>query len=144
MRKWVPLLLAVALLPVCAAPVSAQSTGPGEGRNRAARVMDAKDMPVQQAQAEVAALAEVRNGLAAGKLSAWSARSGGTLRTSALVVAGSQFRQTDAKDATPVWRVGVTAPNATGFVRVEINARTGKAINGLMVQSGSWSAAWSN
>ncbi|HEX9109193.1 MAG TPA: hypothetical protein VF832_18225, partial [Longimicrobiales bacterium] len=94
-------------------------------------------MPVQQAQAQTIALAHVRAALAAGKLSAWTGRS--AVRSSSLGVAGAAWRAKDAKDpASGFWFVGVTAPNARGHVRVELDAHTG-AVIGVVIDTLSWS-----
>ncbi len=134
MRRFFGIVLAAVLLP---AALAAQKVPPV--KNAPAKALDVRDMPVQQAQAEAIALAHVRTSLAAGKLSAWNSRATGGIRASTLNVAGAAFREKDAKDpASGYWFVGVTAPNAKGHVRVEIDAHTG-AVIGVVIDTLSWS-----
>ncbi len=163
MRKWVPLVLTIALVPALATTLSAQSTGPSEDRlPKAART-------ITEAQARSTALAHVRAALAAGKLKAWGGGTGGGIRASTLTVAGAVWRAKDAKapaggggptlpsgaerakdakdpasgDLVPGsrWFVGVTAPNAQGHVRVELDARTGAVIDAKVIEAAGWDAA---
>ncbi len=127
MRKPLAVVLALVLLP---AALSAQKVPPV--KNAPAQVMDVKGAPVQQAQAQTAAVAQVRTALAAGKLSAWRS-TGGAIRASTVTAAGALFNPTGGKNGTPVWVVGVKAPNAKGHVRVTIDAKTGAMVGGGMV-----------
>ena len=138
MRKLLPFVLVAVLLP---AGLAAQKGAPV--KNAPAKVLTAKDMPVQQAQAQSIALTQVRAALAGGKLGAWTSRARGAISASTLTVTGAVWRAKDAKDPaggepTPVWFVGVTAPNARGHVRVEIDAHTG-AIIGIVSDTLGWS-----
>jgi len=134
MRK---LLLALAAALVLPAALSAQKAP--LVKNAPTRVLTVKDMPVQQAQAQTIALAEVRARLAAGKLGPWVSRSAGGIRASTLSVAGAAWSAKDAKDpASGYWFVGVTAPNARGHVRVELDAHTG-AVIGVVTDTIGWS-----
>ncbi len=134
MRRLFPIVLAALLLP---AAVAAQKVPPV--KSAPAQVLSVKDMPVQQAQAQTIALAAIRAQLAAGKLSAWNSSAAGGIRASALNVNGAGWRAKDAKDpASGYWFVGVAAPNAKGYMRVEIDAHTG-AVIGVVKDTGSWS-----
>ncbi len=108
MRKLFAVVLAAVLLP---AALSAQKVPPVKNAP-----VDVKAMPVQQAQAQTTAVAQVRAALTAGKLSTW--RSTGAIRASTVTAAGALFNPTGGKNGTPVWVVGVKAPNAKGHVRV--------------------------
>ncbi len=132
MGKVLPVVLAAVLLPVGAA---AQKVPPV--RNAPTQVMDVKAAPVQQAQATAAAVTQVRAALTAGKLSAWRG-TGGAIRPSTVTAAGALFNPTGGKNGTPVWVVGVTAPNAKGYVRVTIDAKTGAAVGGLVADTLDW------
>ncbi len=135
MRKAFAVALAAVLLP---AALSAQKVPPV--KNAPAQVLDVKAMPVQQAQAQTAAVAQVRTALAAGKLTAWRS-TGGAIRGSTVAAAGALFNPTGGKNGTPVWVVGVKAPNAKGHVRVTIDAKTGAAVGGLVMDTLDWGSA---
>ncbi len=132
MRKSFAVVLVAVLLP---AALTAQKVPPV--KNAPAQVMDVKGAPVQQAQAQTAALAQVRGALAAGKLSGWRS-TGGAIRASTLSAAGAVFKATGGPKGTPVWVVGVKAPNAKGHVRVTIDAKTGAAMGGLVADTLDW------
>jgi hypothetical protein len=132
MRKLFAIVLAAVLFPAGLAAQKPVTTAPAK--------VTVKDMPIQQAQAQTAALAQVRAALAAGKLGAWRSRSAGGISASTLTVAGAVWRAKDAKDpASGYWFVGVTAPNAKGHVRVEIDAHTGAVVGALMIDTLGWS-----
>jgi hypothetical protein len=134
MRKLLPVVLAVVLLPVGVAAQKAPV------KNAPARVMDAKDPAASQAQATAAAVQAVRGQLQQGLLRNWPARSdgGGAIPPASVTVAGALFNPTGGKDGAPVWVVGVSSPNGKGTVRVLVNARTG-----AVVPAGSESASFS-
>ncbi len=136
MRKLFAVVVAAVLLP---AALSAQKVPPV--KNAPARVMDVKGAPVQQAQAQTAAVAQVRAALTAGKLKAWGGGQGGGLRPSTVTAAGALFNPTGGKNGTPVWVVGVKAPNAKGHVRVTIDAKTGLPVGGLVMDTLDWGSA---
>ncbi len=131
MQKLLPVVLAAMLLP---AALAAQKVPPVKS---APQVMDVKGAPVQQAQAQTVAVAQVRAALAAGKLSAW----GTAIRAPSVTAAGAVFKPTGGNNGTPVWVVGVKAPNARGHVRVTVDARTGAAIGGMVMDTLDWGSA---
>ncbi len=132
MCKLFPIVLAAVLLPGGAA---AQKVPPVN--TTPAQVMDVKGAPIQQAQATAAAVAQVRAAVTAGKLGSWR-RTGGAIRPSTVTAAGALFNPTGGKNGTPVWVVGVTAPNAKGHVRVTIDAKTGAAVGGMVADTLDW------
>ncbi len=131
MRKQVALILAAVLVPVA---LSAQKVPPVREAVKAAPT-------ITQAQAQTAALAQVRTGLAAGKLNAWGGGQGGGIRPASITAAGALFNPTGGKNGTPIWIVGVKAPSAKGHVRVTIDAKTGAAVGGLVMDTLDWGSA---
>ncbi len=114
------------------------------GALAAQKVPPVKNAPVARSgvitlsQAQSAAVARVRSDLAAGKLNAWGGGQGGGIRPASVVAAGALFNPTGGKNGTPIWVVGVKAPNAKGYVRVTIDAKTGAAVGGLVADTLDW------
>ncbi len=142
MRKLFAVALVGVLLPaaLAAQKVPPVKNAPGQVMDVKGQVMDVKGAPVQQAQAQAAALAQVRTALAAGKLTSWRS-TGGAIRGSSVTAAGAVFKPTGGPNGTPVWLVGVKAPNAKGHVRVAIDAKTGAAVGGLVADTLDWGSA---
>ncbi len=141
MRKLLPVVLTLVLLPVGAA---AQKVPPV--KNAPAQVMDVKGVPVSQAQATAAAVQAVRGQLQSGSSLAhtWPVKSdgagGGTIPPASVKSAGALFNPTGGKNGTPVWVVGVNSPNGKGTVRVLIDAQSGAVVPGAQAASFSWGA----
>ncbi len=147
MRRFFPVALAAVLLPVAVAAqkVPPVKNAPAQVMDVKGRVLDVKDMPVQQAQATNAALQAVRGALQTGTcLHTWPVKSdgagGGTIPPATVKSAGALFNPTGGKNGTPVWVVGVNSPNGKGTVRVFVDARTGAVVAGAEAASFSWGA----
>ncbi len=110
------------------------------GALAAQKVPPVKNAPVAQpavitlSQAQTTALARVRGDLGPQRLNGGYPFGKGT-QPSALKSAGALFNPTGGKNG--IYVVGVTAPNATGHVRVLVDAKTGAVIS-TKVSSFQW------
>ncbi len=132
MRRLLPIVLAVVLLPVGAAAQKVPPVAPK------APVVKAAPVQISEAQARATAVKQVQGALAAGKLKAWGGGQGGGIRPTSVTAAGALFNPTGGKNGTPIYVVGVKAPNAKGHVRVTIDARTGLPVGGLVADTLDW------
>ncbi len=119
MRKWVPVVLVAALVPVFSATLAAQEPPPKQ------------EKPIPLAQARSAALARVTGELQANKIEAWNGKAPSGLS----VVSASQGNL----GGRAAYIVAVQMMKSTGIVRVLVDARTG-----AIIQSRAASWDWGN
>ncbi|HEX9108695.1 MAG TPA: hypothetical protein VF832_15730 [Longimicrobiales bacterium] len=121
MRKWIPLVLAAALLPLCAAQVAAQEKG------------DPTRELVSNARARDIALATVDRDLQAGAIPTWKGKAPSGLK----VVSASQSNL----GGKAAYIVAVQMMKSTGIVRLTLDAKTGAVIDRQVKASWDWGNA---
>ncbi len=130
MRKWVPLLLAVALVPALAPRASAQEPPPKQERFKPPK-SEAKTITEDQARSF--ALARVSQELQAGSIAPWKGKSAAGLK----VVSASQSNL----GGRAAYIVAVQMMKSTGIVRVTLDAKNGAVIDRQVGASWDWGNA---
>ncbi len=128
MRKWVPLLLALSLVPALAPRARAQEPPPKQERFKPPK-MEARTITTEQARSF--ALARVGRDLQSGSIAAWKGKAPSGLT----VVSASQSNL----GGRAAYIVAVQMMKSTGIVRVLVNAHTGAIIES---RAASWD--WGN
>lgn len=152
MPRLLALLCAAVLIPAAAAAQRPRPDQDAPGAQRSPSDLGAiKQAPplttrISQHAAVTAALARVRSDLAAGRLSSWGGGQGGGIKPSVLAAAEAVFNRTAPRAAlmdlgarAGIYVVAVTAPGATGHVRVVVDAATGEVLSSKL---GAWD--WGN
>ncbi len=127
MRKWVPLVLAIALVPALAPRVSAQEPPPKQERPKEVQ------RQITQARATDIALASVGRDLQAGSIAPWKGKAPSGLK----VVSASQSNL----GGRAAYIVAVMMMKSTGIVRVTLDAKTGAVIDRQIGASWDWGNA---
>ncbi len=86
---------------------------------------------ISEAQAKSAAVDRVRGDLAAGKLAAWGGGTGGGIRPASVAASRTLFNPTGGKDGRAIYVVLVGAQQATGQVRVIVDATSGAIVSSM-------------
>ncbi len=126
MRKWVPLLLGIALVPGLAPRASAQEPPPKQERPK-----EVQRAQITQARATDIALASVGRDVQAGSIASWKGKAPSGLK----VVSASQSNL----GGRAAYIVAVQMMKSTGIVRVTLDAKTGAVLES---RAGSWD--WGN
>ncbi len=125
MRKWVPLVLGIALVPALAPRASAQGDQPKFERPKEVQ------RTITEARAKDIALASVGREVQAGSIAPWKGKAPSGLKT----VSASQSNL----GGRAAYIVAVQMMKSTGIVRVLVNAHTGAIIESRV---GTWD--WGN
>jgi len=132
MRKWVPLVLALALVPVLAPRAAAQKVPPVKS---APNAQPGDDRPgvISLDQARTAALTRVGQELQSGSIAPWKGKAPSGLK----VVSASQSNL----GGKAAYIVAVMMMKSTGIVRVTLDAKTGAVIDHQLGAGWDWGNA---
>ncbi len=127
MRKWVPLLLAVVLVPVLAPNARAQEPPPKQERPKEVQRL------ITQARASDIALAQVTREVQSRSIEAWNGKAPSGLK----VVSASQSNL----GGRAAYIVAVMMMKSTGIVRLTLDAKNGQVIDRQVGASWDWGNA---
>ncbi len=128
MRKWVPLVLALVLVPALAPRARAQEPPPKQERPK-----EVQRAQITQARATDIALATVGRDVQAGSIAPWKGKAPSGLK----VVSASQSNL----GGRAAYIVAVQMMKSTGIVRLTLDARTGELIDRQLGATWDWGNA---